>query len=1359
MKSRLYLLICICWVVIGNLNAQYSRLFTIETGLSSSLINNLYQDKYGDIWICTEYGLNRYDGAKFINYKSIQNDSTSLLSNNVYSVYESDDKLYILSTGGLQIYDYSTDKFHTLLRSMKNYNNKCMLKRGDGTVLSGTSGFGIKILDLDIDGETIVKTLNNKYNGYNINNLLEDNSGNLWISTEFNGLIRLDSSGNEQRYNTVGSDSISSVGICVMDSGGRVYISSIGNGVYECSRNGGSLKKIYDTRYPVTSIVQRGGRMLIGTDGDGIAYYDIMTGNTGKVESFISDINLSEAKVHSILVDNYDNLWVGVYQKGVVFIPAKTNKFGYIGSHSTLNNSIGDKCVTAICSDHLGQLIVGTDNDGMYMLDENFKMKYHLSPRTSNNYAPNSVMCLFRDSYDRIWVGSYLDGLSVFDTKNLTFTKVYFFDNTSINANRVYSLCEDKDGRLWIGTMGAGLYYVEIDNPYIVYDVYNVGDSKIDLNNNVNLWINALYYSPSGILYIGTVDGIKCLDLNTASYIISSDLRGKTVKSISQDHMGNIWVGTIDGVKVFNTDLSVMLDSYSVNDGLPSDNIASIIPDSSGNMWISTNLGIAKFDYHTEKFISFNASDGFYNNEFSRGTCYSDVDGNIYWGGTNGIVYFRPDEVKVEQTKYKTRITGLYIHGKPVSPNSMSGGYCIADSPVRNGSSVNLSHLDNSFAIEFAPDNFSVARDFEYSMNGGAWNSLTQGTSSVSFSNLQPGDYKFAVRGKDMGDEFMPATLFITIHPAWYATVWAKIVYSIIILSVLFLILYQARLRYLVRQEMLEHKLREESNEARLQFFINIAHEIRTPMSLIISPLHKLISSDRDPIRQKDYSLMDRNADRILTLVNQLMDTRKIDKGQMKLRFAETDLVGYVKDIIEIFTYQADAKGIKLDVVSTSDSINVWIDPNHFDKVILNLLSNSFKHVSNEGEITVRLSVGEDNDCSSPLCHYAEIIVQDNGTGIKEDEIEHIFERFYQISTDASTQCGTGIGLHLAMSLVKLHYGTMSVRNNTPNPGCSFYVRIPLGNAHLNTSDMIDVNSFYQHKPYSMPLPVENVDETVSVSSKSVRKRYTVLLADDDDETRNYLASELGKTYHIQQARNGKEALDIVSSNIPDLVIVDVMMPLMDGISFLKKIRQNIKTNHIPVVLLTALNSESDNIEGISSGADAYITKPFSISIVATTVANLLRSREVLKNNFGGGQEQLALMDYINPESADEKLMKKVMKVINDNIGNPELNVEMIAAHVGISRVHLYRKLKELTNQSTRDFIRNTRLKQAEALLIGEKDYNISEIALLVGFCNATYFSNAFKELYGVSPSKYAELHKIKNSDIDKDNEASNADS
>lgn len=547
----------------------------------------------------------------------------------------------------------------------------------------------------------------------------------------------------------------------------------------------------------------------------------------------------------------------------------------------------------------------------------------------------------------------------------------------------------------------------------------------------------------------------------------------------------------------------------------------------------------------------------------------------------------------------------------------------------------------------------------------------------------------------------------------------------------------------MVKQEMIKHKMQEEANEAKLQFFMNISHEIRTPMSLIISPLHKLISSDQNVERQKSYSLIERNAERILTLINQLMDTRKIDKQQMKLKFSEVDLVSFIKDIIDIFSYQADCKGIKMNVMSETERLNAWIDPNNFDKVILNLLSNSFKHVPDNGEVNIYIRSGHDDNTAFPLNDYIEIVVEDNGTGIKENEIEHIFERFYQITDDSSYKCGTGIGLHLTMSLVKLHHGIIFAKNNVDKPGCSFTIRIPLGRKHLSEQEIVDNKSEYTRRALSKEkasqVVVEHEDDS---SKKTIRKKHTLMIVEDDEEIRNYLVSELYGYYRIVQCKNGKEALDVMASNIPDIVLSDVMMPEMDGMSLLKKIKQNIKTNHIPVVLLTAKNSETDNIEGLSLGADAYLTKPFNIDMVKITIDNLLKNREVLKNNFSGSQEQDSNIVYINPESADEKLMKKIMKAINNNISNPELNVEMIAAEVGISRVHLYRKLKELTNQSTRDFIRNTRLKQAEALLMSDKNYNISEIALLVGFSNATYFSNAFKELYGMSPSKYVEVNK-----------------
>lgn len=1340
MKYRLFIFSLLC-LIMYCANAQYSRLFTVENGLSSSLINNLYQDSRGSIWISTGYGLNKYDGAKFVKYMSEAGDSSALLSNDVYSVFEDGDNLFVLSTGGLQMYDYSSDSFRTLLHSDNRYNNKCIMKRKDGTILIGTSGYGIKTLETASDGEAHAVDFDEKYSSYNINSIVEDNDSNLWIATEYNGLICIDSNNNESCHKQICGDEINSVNICYVDSMGNVYVTSIGHGIYIYDNCNKSFKKIHSTLYPVTSIAQRGDAVLFGTDGDGIISYETASGKIGKTEVLISEIDMSSSKVHSILIDSYDNMWVGAFQKGVVFLPAKTNKFSYIGNRSTLKNSIGDKCVTSICSDNHGNLMVGTDNDGLYVLDSNYNRLSHLSPRSMSSNAPHTVMCMYRDSKDRVWIGSYLEGLSYLEGE--TFNYISFEKYGFRDADRIYSIVEDDDERLWIGTMGSGLYYIDLNLPTKVNDILYTEGRPLKINEGINQWISTLFYATSGRLYVGTVDGVRCLDLKAGCYITSTPvLAGNIVNSINQDTCGNIWIGTIDGIKVFDSNLSSPLCSYSTGDGLPSNNIASIANDTSGNIWVSTNLGIARFDSAAGKFIPFRNSDGLYNNEFSRGASHT-CDSNIYFGGTSGIVYFCPNDIRTESSACHIRITGFYLNGKAVNAETKSGRYDVMRDADADDSHLDLAYDDNSFTIEFAADNYAIPHNFEYSMNNASWNSLQPGTSRVSFSNLPAGEYSFKVRNKSVDTVSSSGVLHITIHPAWYASFWAKLAYILLSVSAVLFVLHLIKLRYVSNRKMLEHKLHEDANEAKLQFFINIAHEIRTPISLVISPLHKLISSDSDPARQKEYLVMERNADRILTLVNQLMDTRKIDKGQMKLMFSETDLVSYVRDAVDIFSYQAGIKGVKLNIIPRVDRLNAWIDPNNFDKIILNLLSNSFKHISDNGVINVYISAGHDADSVPPLDHYIEIIVEDNGTGIEENEIDHIFERFYQISSDASNANGTGIGLHLAMSLARLHHGSLTARNNTPMPGCSFCLRIPFGKSHLKDEEINVGRLTYASKRPLHPASVSTSDSGNSDTARQqIRKKYTLLIADDDDEITSYLAGYFESLYKIIICRDGKEALDTISSSVPDIVLADVMMPRMDGITLLKKIKQNIHTNHIPVVLLTALSGDDHNIEGLSCGADAYLTKPFNIDIVTSTIDNLLKGREILRNNFSGNQEQEHHMVYIKPKSADDRLMKKVMDVINRNIGNPELNVEMIAREAGISRVHLYRKLKELTNQSTRDFIRNTRLRQAEALLMSDKDYNISEIALLVGFGNTTSFSNSFKELYGMSPSKYVELYK-----------------
>lgn len=669
-----------------------------------------------------------------------------------------------------------------------------------------------------------------------------------------------------------------------------------------------------------------------------------------------------------------------------------------------------------------------------------------------------------------------------------------------------------------------------------------------------------------------------------------------------------------------------------------------------------------------------------------------------------------------------------------------SGRYDIVTTSVTNSNKFHLSHKDNSFSIELsAMEFYSPERiSYSYTFNSNTWVNLQSGVNRISFSELTPGIYHFQVKARDYNSYSEIKKLTIIISPPWYVSWWAKTIYCLTAVIITIFIIVQIRQRYRARQEMLEHIHAEQLNEAKLQFFINISHEIRTPMSLIISPLQKLMATDYDTERQQSYNIIYRNAERLLRLVNQLMDIRKIDKGQMQLKFQETDIVSFIQDLHYTFAYQANTKHIKLDFHSEVKELKAWIDPKNFDKVILNILSNAFKFTPENGNIQIRLCTGNDpNAAEKALSRYFEISIEDDGIGINETELERIFDRFYQIrNSQNNSNIGTGIGLHLTRSLVELHHGSITVENNQGTPGCRFIVRLPLGKEHLKPEE-IDNSAVKQDSVHiTTALPTTPLIETPpKTHSKS---KYRVLIVEDNDEIRRYICQELGRDFHMQECRNGKEAFTYILKKTPDLIISDIMMPEMDGMTLCSKVKQNINTNHIPVILLTAKSREEDNLEGLSIGADAYITKPFSIEILRQSTFNLIKSRERLRNNFQGSQTQKERMQELEIESPDERLLDRIMKVINDNIANPELNVEMVAETVGISRVHLHRKLKELTNQSTRDLIRNLRLKQA-ATLLAKKRQSINEVAALTGFTNVAYFSTAFKELYGMTPTAYME--------------------
>jgi signal transduction histidine kinase/DNA-binding response OmpR family regulator len=852
-----------------------------------------------------------------------------------------------------------------------------------------------------------------------------------------------------------------------------------------------------------------------------------------------------------------------------------------------------------------------------------------------------------------------------------------------------------------------------------------------------------LIYEEEGLLWIGTYNGLSCLDTNTNTFRSyrqeNSNLSQNIIFSLKKDKQGTIWIGTNEGLAGLNKKTGE-IRIFTVLDGLSNNVICAIEDDDEGNLWLSTLSGISGYSTKENEFTNYYTSDGLQGNEFSRGAHFKSEDGEIFFGGTNGVTSFHPKDIRSKEKKMKVYITDFYLFGNPVYKNQKSGKKEILDVPVIDASHISLASNDNVFSMEFSTLEYDNPEGISYRCRlenfDTDWVITPPGTNRITYTNLNPGKYKFLFQATDKENKSDIKSIEITIRPPLYLTAWAKCIYAVLFLSLLYIIYSYISSRIRQRNEVLRLEHAEQINEAKLQFFINISHEIRTPMTLIMGPLEKLLTENKNETLHNTYLLIYRNAQRILRLINQLMDIRKIDRGQMHLKSRETDMVGFIKDIMQAFEYMAKKKSIEFEFNPEMPELKVWVDLNNFDKILFNVFSNAFKFTPENGKITVELTTGADNATTGPLRNYFEIRVLDTGIGIDEEKINRIFERFYQInSTVTNANFGTGIGLHLARSLVELQQGIIYAENRTGCAGSCFIIRMPMGNAHLK-DDEIEIISEKTRWAFKKDDLFDVEIEPEDLSNVKSKTKYRILIAEDDIEISNYIKAELAPLYKISQMKNGKEALEFVLQEKPDLVISDIMMPEMDGIALCRKIKSNVNVNHIPVLLLTAKSKEEDRAEGLDTGADAYIVKPFNMEILKKTIANLLDNRERLKGRFQSQSE--GRINKINLKSSDEILMEKILKIINNNINNPELTVEMLSAGVGMSRVHMHRKLKELTNQSAQNFIRSIRMNLAEELLCSKK-LTISEVAYAVGFSSLSHFSGSFKEFFGKSPREYVD--------------------
>ena len=1334
--------------------AQSGKLFNTDNQLSSNLATQVFQDKSGFIWIATRNGLNTYDGYHITVIKKDMSNFLGLNSNYINSIAQ-DEKEHILLGTNNSLLEFTGSEFLKIpMLDSKGEELATYVKQvyplKDKDVAVATSGYGIMLKKQDeqkchaMKGE--VEKL--KY----ILKLLEDKRGRLWIITEDGKLYRKETNGRVTSH-FAGTEGVGAQDI-QQDALGNLYLASKNQGVYLLRAGSNAFTRISNIgNLPIENIyISRNNKLYIGCDGLGIYVYDPQTGFLQDNPLFSRLVNLAKSKITSIIEDNQGNIWVSMLQKGVFMQRNIQNDFNYMGFRLGNLNVIGENCVTSLSINQGNQVWVGTDKDGLYL--------FNIATRSVEGHFLNqsTVLTLCKDQQGRTWVGTYTDGLGYMDAAG-SFHPVDLGISKSVG---IFDIKQDPQGNIWIATMGEGLFCLQKDGSRRNYKAKYGADNNLKINSLPNDYLIKMALSKDGNhVYVATSVGLACLDRKRNSWVstfkgINCLNKNSFSHCVFVDSKDHVWYGTEDGAFCFDFRKGIKPKLHTTANGLTDNCVASITEDYQGNIWLGTIKGLNKLALKSGTITKFYAESGLQSNEFSDASVCTTQDGRtILMGGSGGLNWFQADQVRQHPWQAKVVISGFILNNKMVTPGMKSGSYTITDNWSTLSRDFQLSHEDNTFTLQLSTLTYNDVEQisYVYSINGDAWRTVPAGQNELAFSHMAPGRYKYRIKAICNGYETPVKEFTITIHPAWYASIWAKLFYLLLLIAAIMLYLRHRKHQMEDQLILQQHIHAEEMGEAKIKFFMNISHEIRTPLTLIITPLLSLIKEDKEPHRQGIYEIIRKNSERILHLINQMMDLRKIDKGQMVMRMCQTDMVGFINEEYELFRQQALAKNIDFEYQHDSEELPVWIDRNNFDKVIINILSNAFKFTPTAGHILLSLTHTD---------HHAYISIKDSGIGIPKDKLETIFQRFYQSPSDPNDRnIGTGIGLDLTRSLVELHYGSISARNNEGEKGSKFehgsefIIRIPLGKDHLKPEELIDEEEVKEKQNLELAevkqleqevKETENAEkaESAAVTTDMQGKlpasargnKAEIVIVEDEEDIQDYLKAQLANDFKIRTYPNGKVALNEILKNKPDLIISDVMMPEMDGTTLCTKLKANINTNDVPIILLTAKSREEDQLEGLQTGADAYILKPFNMEILRRTIINLLTMRRTLKNKFTGKESQEEKVEQRKIQTPDDALMQRVMEVINENISDSDLSVDMIAQKVGISRVHLHRKMKELTNQTPHSFIRNIRLQQA-AKLLKEGKQSITDVMYICGFSNSASFSTMFKNLYGCSPREY----------------------
>ena len=1279
----------------GHIAAQRGHFFPSDR-FSSSLISDLCQDWQGSVWIATDYGLNRFDGYHFQTFLHDDADSTSLGTNVVVTLLcDRDGRLWVGTNKGLDYYDTQRELFrHYHFPNDIKPRVTSLLQRRDGTLLIGTAGYGaFALTSPDDQPKNFSLDQTNKY----FSRFFEDSRGRLWNSG-FDETISMREGDKIQHFHSpLGNPA------AFLEQDGQLLVLCL-HGLMTF-KDGKFVKSDIDMSAVAGKDViftrmtpDRDNILYIGTRGNGL--YRLTGRRLERVDVSAQGIDMGTAKISDIMFDQRGNLWLGCHRKGLLMLPQRPLQFGnwsFEDQGISLGSTIG-----SVCEGDGGTIWCTVQGVGVY----GFNAKGHV---IAHPQAPDAVEFIFRDRQQRYWIGTD-DGLFAYDPLTGHSQLRVTFDCDKFN-----NMTSDDAGRIYISTFSRGFCVYDPQTGALLN--HNFQDENDSVKGRLcNNWVMGLSADQQGLIWMATASGVSCYDPSTDNFrsqgwgqllngVVCFDVCELRSGQLSDGRQlkGCIAIGTEQGLYLYDRQTREV-ERFPGSEQLQNKVISYIVQSNDGDLWCSTSMGIWQYQIGSHSFIGHVAGNGLSQKEYLYGVGMHTDDDLIYFGHNDGLTVFSPKNVKESQHAIDSlQLTAFRVGDQYVSMGTVINGVKVTDRAISKSNYFTLSYLDHTVMMAFSLFNFDNPANIalEYNINGGEWITNPQGQNDFTLGHLQPGTYRIEVRARQGADYSPTKVVVVTIQAPWYRSLWAYFVYAALLLALGYFVLRTYRRR-----------ANEQMNEEKMKFLINATHDIRSPLTLILAALKKL---EHNPATET----IEHNAQRILNLVNQILDVRKIDKQQMQLHCQATELVNFVSGICKMFEFNARERNINFQFLHEGiDQLEAWVDRSQFDKVVTNLLSNAFKYSYDGGEVTVRLQA-DGTDLS--------LQVQDNGIGLDDDSQKHIFERFYQGNNSRRMHIdGTGIGLNLCKMIVDMHHGNITAQRRTDGQrGSVFTVTLPLGTNHL--------------APQEMDTTPAKAEALTPPTGGHTSRGHRVLIVDDDLEIGRYISAELGHYYKFGLCTNGKEGLkELLTNGGYDIVVSDVMMPEMDGFTMLRMIKTNMNLSHLPVIMLTSKADVGNRLEGLERGADAFLAKPFDMEELHLTIDNLIQTRQRLKGKFTGAQQQADKVEQPEVKGNDEQLMERIMKAINKNLSDSDFNVEMLTQEVGISRAQLHRKMKELTGISTSEFIRNIRLEQA-ARLLKEQKINVTQVAYTVGFSNLAHFSTIFRKHFGVAPSEYAE--------------------